>query len=62
MKRIASLTILFSSLIEFVMERASFDLWMLAVAIVGLLWNLVGQALRSRVSLQKRDHNLVSKR
>jgi hypothetical protein len=62
MKRIASLTVLLSALIEFVIEHANFDLWMLTVGIVGVLWNFVGRALSSRVDLQERDHNLVSKR
>jgi hypothetical protein len=48
MKRIASLSILFAALIEFAIERAKFDLWIVAVvAIVTLLWNVVGRALRS---------------
>jgi hypothetical protein len=42
MKRITSLSILFAALIGFVIERARFDLWIVAVAIVTLLWNLVG--------------------
>jgi hypothetical protein len=39
MKRIASLSILFAALVEFAIERAQFDLWIVAVAIVTLLWN-----------------------
>jgi hypothetical protein len=62
MKRIASLTVLLSALIEFVIEHANFDLWMLTVGIVGVLWNFVRRALRSGVDLQERDNNLVSKR
>jgi hypothetical protein len=47
MKRIASLSIFFAALIEFAIERARFDLWIVAlVAIVTLLWNVVGRALR----------------
>ncbi len=39
MKRIVSLSILFAALIEFAIERARFDLWIVAVvAIVTLLW------------------------
>jgi hypothetical protein len=34
MKRIASLSILFAALIEFAVERAKFDLWILIIAIV----------------------------
>ena len=38
MKRIASLSIFFAALIEFAIERARFDLWIVAVvAIVTLL-------------------------
>jgi len=47
MKRIASLSILFAALIEFAIERARFDLWIAAAAIVTLSWNLVGRALRA---------------
>jgi hypothetical protein len=42
MKRIAFLSILFAALIEFAIERAKFDLWIMIVAMVALLWNLVG--------------------
>jgi hypothetical protein len=42
MKRIALLSILFAALIEFAIERARFDLWIMAVAMVALLGNLVG--------------------
>jgi hypothetical protein len=42
MKRIASLSIFFAALIEFAIERAKFDLWIMIVAMVALLWNLVG--------------------
>ena len=46
MKRIAFLSILFAALIEFAIERARFDLWIVAVvAIVTLLWNVAGRAL-----------------
>ena len=50
MKRIASLSIFFAALIEFAIERARFDLWIAAVvAIVTLLWHVVGRALRSHI-------------
>ena len=62
MVRIAALSILFAALIEFVIERARFDLWIVTVAIVPLLWNLVAQALRSRVDSQKHDHNVSASR
>src|SRR5690349_3699450 len=46
MKRIAFLSILFAALIEFAIERARFDLWIVVIAIVPLLWNPAGRALR----------------
>jgi hypothetical protein len=56
MKRIAFLSILFAALIEFAIERARFDLWMVAVvAIVTLPWNVVGRALRFHMDSQKHD-------
>jgi hypothetical protein len=42
MRRIAFLSILFAALIEFVIERARFDVWIMAVAMVALSWSLVG--------------------
>jgi hypothetical protein len=58
MKRIASLSILFAPLIEFAIERTRFDLWIVAVvAIVTLLWNVVGRTLRPDVNSKKRDHH-----
>ena len=42
MKRIAFLSILFAALIKFAIERARFDLWIVIVTMVALLWNLVG--------------------
>ncbi|HEY3615969.1 MAG TPA: hypothetical protein VGK96_04095 [Candidatus Sulfotelmatobacter sp.] len=58
MKRITFLSILFAALIEFAIERARFDLWIMTVAMVTLLWNPVGRALRSHVGSQKHDHNV----
>jgi len=46
MRRIAFLSILFAALIEFAIERATFDLWIVITAIVPLLWNPVGRVLR----------------
>jgi hypothetical protein len=43
MRRIAFLSILFAALIEFAIERARFDLWIVIVAMVALLWNLEGE-------------------
>jgi hypothetical protein len=58
MKRIASLSILFAALIEFAIDRARFDLWIVAVvALVTLLWNVVARALRSEVNSKKHDDN-----
>ena len=58
MKRIAPLSILFAALIEFAIERARFDLWIVAVvAIVTLLWNLAGRTLRPDVNSKKHDNN-----
>jgi hypothetical protein len=58
MKRIAFLSILFAALIEFAIERASLDLWIVTVvAIVTLVWNVVGRALRSHMDSQKHDNN-----
>jgi hypothetical protein len=62
MKRIASLSILFAALIEFAIERARFDLWIMTVAIVTLLWKVAGRALRSPVDSQKHDHKISASR
>jgi hypothetical protein len=62
MTRIASLSILFAALIEFAIERARFDLWIVIVAIVPLLWSLAGRALPSRVDSRKHDHNVSASR
>ena len=58
MKRIAFLSIFFAALIEFAIERARFDLWIVAVvAIVTLLWNVVGRALRFPLDSQKQENS-----
>ena len=58
MKRIASLSIFFAALIEFAIERARFDLWIVAlVAIVTVLWKVAERALRPRVDPQKDEHS-----
>jgi hypothetical protein len=58
MKRIASLSILFAALIEFAIERARFDLWIVAlVAIVLLLWKVVERALRFHLDLRKHNNH-----
>ena len=57
MKRIASLSVFFAALIEFAIERARFDLWIVAaVAIMTLVWN-VARTLRPDVNSKKHDHN-----
>jgi hypothetical protein len=61
-KRIVSLAILFAALIEFAIEREKFDLWIMTVAMVTLLWNSLGRALRSRPGLQKQDHKIAPSR
>jgi hypothetical protein len=59
MKRIASLSIFFAALIEFAIERARFNLWIVAVVgIVTLLWNVVGRALRTHVARQNHENNV----
>jgi hypothetical protein len=62
MKRIASLSVLFAALIEFAIERARFDLWIMTVAIVTLLWNVAWRELRSHSDSLKRDHNVSTSR
>jgi hypothetical protein len=58
MKRIASLSIFFAALIEFAIERARFDLWIVAaVTTVTLVWNVVGRALRFHRDSQKHDNS-----
>jgi len=43
MRRIAFLLLLFAVLIEFAIKGARFDLWIVIVAMVALLWNLEGE-------------------
>jgi hypothetical protein len=63
MKRIASLSIFFAALLEFAIERARFDLWIVAVvAIVTLLWNVVGRTVSPEVNSKKHDHNASADR
>jgi hypothetical protein len=58
MKRIASLSIFFAALIELAIERARFDLWVVAiVAIMILLRNVVGRAFRSHMDSLTQDNN-----
>jgi hypothetical protein len=62
MKRIASLTFLFAALIEFGIEGARLDLWIVIVAMVPLLLNLALQALCFRMNSNKHDHNVSASR
>jgi hypothetical protein len=63
MKRIASLSIFFAALIEFAIERARFDLWIVAVvAIVTLLRNIVGRRLHADGDSKKHAHNASASR
>jgi ABC-type dipeptide/oligopeptide/nickel transport system permease subunit len=58
MKRIALLSIFFAALIEFAIERARFDLWIVTVVAIGaLVWNGVARTLRSHMESQKHDNN-----
>jgi hypothetical protein len=56
-KRIAALAILFAALIEFAVERARFDLWIITIAMVTLLWNVVGKTLRTQTNKQTPNRN-----
>jgi hypothetical protein len=63
MKRIASLSIFFAALIEFAIERTRFDLWIVAVvAVMTLLWNVVGRTLHPDVNSKKHDRNVSTSR
>jgi hypothetical protein len=58
MKRIVFLSIFFAALIEFALERAGFDLWIVVLlAIVTLLLNVLRLLLRPHVDAQKHQHN-----
>jgi hypothetical protein len=61
-KRIVSLAILFVAVVEFVMERTRLDLWMMTVAVVMLLWGVVGRALSTLATWEKHNHNLSTPR
>jgi hypothetical protein len=58
MKRIVFLAILFAALTEFAVERARFDLWIIMVAVITLLWSVVGRALRAHTNKQTPNRNL----
>lgn len=60
MKRIASLSIFFAALIEYAIDRARFDLWIVTAAMIGLLWNVAGRALFSRIDTKKSDRNVAT--
>ncbi len=62
MKKIAFLAILFVALIEFAIERARFDLWIMSLAVVTLLWNVLGRARRTRIDSQKHHHTVSTRK
>jgi len=62
-RRIASLAILFVALVEFAIERARFDLWIMTAAAAALLWSILARSPRLPVHSQKHDpHVLTSKK
>lgn len=58
-KRIASLAILFAAVIEFAIERARFDVWIMTVAVLTLAWDVLDRARRSRMNSPKDDRNVL---
>jgi hypothetical protein len=56
MRRIASLAILFVALVEFALERARFDLWIMTAAAAALLWGILAPSPRFPVHSQEHDH------
>lgn len=62
LKRIAPLTVFFAALIEFAIERARFDLWVMTIVLMIPLAGAVGRTLVSRVDSQKHDHNVSASR
>jgi hypothetical protein len=61
-KRIASLAILFVALVEFAMERTSFDLWIMTAAAAALLWNILSPSRLPMPSQKHEKHVLTSKK
>jgi hypothetical protein len=62
-RRIAPLTVFFAALIEFAIERARFDLWIMTVGLMILFADALGRTLLSRVDSEKPDHHVsVSRR
>jgi hypothetical protein len=59
-KRIASLAILFVAVVEFAIERARFDVWIMTAAVITLMWDVFRRTRRSRMNSQKRDHNVIA--
>jgi len=59
-KRIASLAILFVALVEFAIERARFDLWIITAAAAALLWNILARTPRAPVHSPKHDRHVVT--
>jgi hypothetical protein len=60
MKRIASLAILFVAVVEFAIERARFDVWIMTAAVITLVWDVFRRTRRSRTDSQKDDHNALA--
>jgi hypothetical protein len=59
-KRIASLAMLFVAVIEFVIERAQFDVWIMTAAVLILVWDVVRRTRRSQMASRKHDHNVLA--
>jgi hypothetical protein len=57
-KRIACLAILFVAVIEFAIERARFDVWIMATAMLALIGDVVRRTRQSRMNSQTRDDNV----
>jgi hypothetical protein len=60
MRRIATLAILFVALVEFAIERARFDLWIVTAAAAALLWSIRARSPRLPVHSQKHDHPVLT--
>jgi len=59
-KRIAALAILFVALVEFAIERARFDLWIMTAAGAALLWNILARTPRLPGHSQKHDQPVLT--
>jgi hypothetical protein len=61
-KRIACLAIFFAALLEFAVERARFDLWIMTAAIVPLLWGVVNKTGSPPLASPKPDRDPASRK